>query len=666
MKFQAFLKECRDKEVFKKISIYAVFSWLLIQVVAVLWEPLGLPTKTVTFLLILLLIGFPIYIYYIWKVQILPKHQAEFKKAIPKDPSLNPKTYPKKTPFRRFYYTSLLVISTIICFIVFLVIRNNFSFATDEASVENLALNSSDKIGILKFSNNTGNTNYDIVGKMASDWIIHGITQKHLAQVVSPEVVNEYRTILKSNLASTGENNILREYFKPSKIIQGSYYLHNGQLIIQASLTDGKFDKTLIALDPVNCSPDAPLECIEALKQRILGYLITRDKDALNLQENPPKFEAYQYVLNAKNGKNANEQYLNLIERAIAVDPEYFEPKLLRISHYYNKGDFIKADSLLNQIATINLSTRQLNLINMYKALLSGDNGKVFTYLKNEFNRAPFDLNTNSSMMIIALQYVYKPQSIDSIYSILPEAALDLDKCFSCLDRVYINALADLELKNYEKVISTLKPLINSDNQNYLLYPLTMAYIKSGKDEEVMQFISKIDILENRTTYNNLTLNVAKTYLLNDQEALAKTYLDKIDTDQVTKDNIPVIAETLFLKGSYEQALNLFKDLSKGNSTNYSYLTYLAIIYHKIGDKSQEEEALHRLNQLRSTYQFGAVDYHLAQYYAATGDPENMYRALLKAVSSGYTYDPFTYIYDPFFKTYSSTPKFEKIMTYWH
>jgi len=45
MNLNKFLKECNKKEVFKKLSIYIVSSWILIQVLAITWEPLGLPKQ---------------------------------------------------------------------------------------------------------------------------------------------------------------------------------------------------------------------------------------------------------------------------------------------------------------------------------------------------------------------------------------------------------------------------------------------------------------------------------------------------------------------------------------------------------------------------------------------------------------------------------------------
>ena len=75
MQFSNFVKECREKEVFKMLSIYIVSSWVLIQVMAVVQEPLGLPAKSVSVLLILLLVGFPVYIFYIWKIRLAPQEK---------------------------------------------------------------------------------------------------------------------------------------------------------------------------------------------------------------------------------------------------------------------------------------------------------------------------------------------------------------------------------------------------------------------------------------------------------------------------------------------------------------------------------------------------------------------------------------------------------------
>ena len=52
------------------LSIYIVTSWVVLQVLSVIWQPLGLPEKSVTYLIIALLIGFPLYLIYLWKSRV--------------------------------------------------------------------------------------------------------------------------------------------------------------------------------------------------------------------------------------------------------------------------------------------------------------------------------------------------------------------------------------------------------------------------------------------------------------------------------------------------------------------------------------------------------------------------------------------------------------------
>ena len=60
MNLKHFLKECSNKNVFKMISIYLVSTWILLQVLAVTGNAIGLPTITMTYVIVFLLLGFPI------------------------------------------------------------------------------------------------------------------------------------------------------------------------------------------------------------------------------------------------------------------------------------------------------------------------------------------------------------------------------------------------------------------------------------------------------------------------------------------------------------------------------------------------------------------------------------------------------------------------------
>jgi len=286
MKLSSFLKECSEKGVLKKLSIYIVSSWVLIQVLAVLYQPLGLPQVSVTYLILLLLVGLPVNLLIIWRTVLAPLEKQQ----------LTPKGKKKKKPsaFQRMYFSSALLVSLLSAVAFGLIVKSAFKRSADLRE-----LSASDKIGILKFGNNTGEEDMDIVGKMSADWIMHGITENKLAQVVSPEIVNDYIDILKSTDQAMDNESVLKDYFKPAKVISGNYFLKGDKLIFQSSITDSNIEKTLISFQPVECDKASPLDCIETLKQRVLGYLITAEREDLNLQDFPPKYNAYRYFLEA-------------------------------------------------------------------------------------------------------------------------------------------------------------------------------------------------------------------------------------------------------------------------------------------------------------------------------------------------------------------------------
>ncbi|MGB5360176.1 MAG: hypothetical protein WBN27_09565, partial [Eudoraea sp.] len=142
MKFKEFFSECHEKDVFKNLSIYIVSSWVLIQVFSTVWEPFGFPKITMTYLLLLLIIGFPLYTYLLWKFRLKPL-EARFsrreglkfsaKQATSKDVEGTVKKRKVHlpgihfySPFQKMYFTALFIITLFSVFSASLIVRANF------------------------------------------------------------------------------------------------------------------------------------------------------------------------------------------------------------------------------------------------------------------------------------------------------------------------------------------------------------------------------------------------------------------------------------------------------------------------------------------------------------------------------------------------------------
>ncbi len=634
------------------LSIYIVSSWVLIQVLAVVWQPLGVPQISVTYLILVLLIGLPLYMFYIWRYQL---RQLEIKKNL-----VGKNGKKKQSAFQRMYFSAAFLITLLVAVAVTFIINSAFKPGMDLPE-----LVASDKIGILNFGNNTGKEELDIVSKMSADWIMHGITEQKLAQVVSPEIVNDYISIIKANEGEANNEKVLTDYFKPSKVIMGNYYLNNDKLIIQSSITDGDINKTLFSFQPVECDQDSPLDCIEDLKQKILGYLITEDKDKLNLQNFPPKFEAYQFYLEARANYSDPEKYLDLLNKSLEQDPNYFEPQLERISYYYNYGNFQKADSLFQLVkSNIKLSERQRNLISYYNALLEGDSRLIYNTFKKEYNIAPFDLGTNSTTMVFALQYVNKPLEIDTIYSKISMQRMDITQCILCEFRYYIKALADIEKELYQQVIDSFAPVTRLMSDNYFKNPLLAAYVRNGSIDELDTHLSEIQALEDLDAFKQSTLFASKELLMAGDKAKAASYLSQLSEIHKAKENKLGLAEVYYYMENYGKLVETIKVTDVVESPDI--MSMLAVALHKTG---RVQQALSLIQQLRSKdepYTYGEIDYMLARFYAATDNRAMALDHLKKSIAKGYSFTPSTFQNDLHFISFKNAPEFQEILTYWH
>jgi len=692
MNFKEFFKECSEKEVFKNLSIYIVSSWVLIQVFSETWEPFGLPKISMTYLLLVLLIGFPFYIYLLWKYSLKPKEAKLSRRDGLKVSSKSSvtgediKRLKKRkihlpgihfySPFQKMFFTSLFVITLMSIFSASVIIKANFINAENVSAFTFPEEPNNNRIAVLPFENNTSDTNLDVVGKMAVDWIMHGITQNKIGEVISPQIVEEYTKVLKASLIPSGDNGVLKEYLKPSKVVTGTYYLNDGRLLLQCSVLDGNMNRTLISFEVTECDSDNPLDCIEEVKQRVLGYLLSKEKKAImEMEETPPNFKAYKLWLesDALSRMQAPEQ-LNYINEAIAADSSFFQPKIDRVAYYYNRDQFAIADSLL-QILKKETGTKkeQLNMINHYEACFKGDNKMAYKTYKDEYEIAPAEIDLNMSYMVLALQFVNRPQDVDSIYIAIEDMKdFDLDRCISCEYRYFVKGMANLELGLFTETMELLAPYARTAGHEYIKEVLMEAYVQSGDDQAANELMEHIRLLGRIEYWERMMLKTGLEYLKIGNDTEANRYFNQVSdylnkkTGSLTMGEKELQAEIIFYKKDYPKAQELLEALRIEGDDEISNITYLAMSYFKNGKDKKAQKTIEMLNELRTQYQFGDVDYGMAQYYAVTGEKDKSMDHLLKAVAAGKRFTSSTFQNDLLFKPYSESEDFQKILRFWY
>ncbi|MDH3648606.1 MAG: adenylate/guanylate cyclase domain-containing protein, partial [Saprospiraceae bacterium] len=366
------------------------------------------------------------------------------------------------------------------------------------------------QIAIEVFEDHTMQDGFDIVGKMAADWITHGIVENQIAPVISYKTIDSYSGISKAGL---GARQILRLFSDSIKLIKGTYYVADSNLIFQCSVVEHGSDRPLHAFENITCHVDHPLEGIKRLKDDILGYWVTREKG--HIAPEAPSFSAYECYLKAKDVWA--KDYVaadSLLVKSISIDPDFMHAKILMAHLYYNTGKYQMLDSLLNRLEE-DVDVRnpvQANIIIYLRALLEGNNKLILETYKKEYATAPKDLFKNTAMMVIATNYVRQPNFAMEVFKALNDDDFDYANCSYCMVRLEAMAVALLLLGKDEQVIDLLEPVVGQTDRRTPRYYLVKAYMRAGH-------YSELDEMLRETASNPIGINPNYLYFLTAHEA---------------------------------------------------------------------------------------------------------------------------------------------------
>ena len=540
--------------------------------------------------------------------------------------------------------------------------RGNFGGA--DSNIENQKVT----VAVMNFENRTGENNYNILPEIITDRFINGISQLDIARVLSGETIKDYENIMMASSVPTDRMDALHEEFGVNRVIQGQIYQIGENIRAECTITDPVSKEILYATPTVSLDADDPMQGIEELRQYILSSLIV-DKDRmanLLLETKPPNFEAYKALLQAKE-KEDDAEMIDLLNKAIALDSLYFEPKLLRISGNYNLGNFAKADSLTRALNEEMLEAipRQKNLLNFYKALLSGQNNLTYYHFNEELKLAPFDMMSNNTTMVLATDFINNVQKAFDIYDIIDEGKLDFANCAKCRTRLYIKMYMDLEVGDYKNALRLGKIMEANGAKSRVEKLRVRAWIRSGKLKELNEYIEEQDILEG-TDKGSLFLYAAKEAGVDKNKEQEEFFISAAlnSVDKVLSDFRR--GELFLMNKDYLSAQESFRSFLSRDQSDIESLSYLAASHFLNNQVEKAKEILDSVERMRQPYQYGSVDYYLARYYCIIGEYDMALKALKSSIMQGQRVGYHQFHNDYWLTPIHNRPEFKEILTYWH
>ena len=229
---------------------------------------------------------------------------------------------------------------------------------------------------IAPFENLTGDSRFDHIGRIAADRLALLVAQTGSMDVVPSS------TVLMALRDTTGPQaerlNRLSDATHAGLLVSGTIVLRGDSLVLQAQATDVHTGKVVLTLEPASSSAADPIAAVDALGDRLLGALGSREVTIQPKGFRAPTYAAYQAFAAGYERFAVQGDFIGsrpFFERAIAIDSTYARAYLLLARQYMSSGEFAQADSMARRMERLpqGLNAFEHLQVDYLRADLNGD-----------------------------------------------------------------------------------------------------------------------------------------------------------------------------------------------------------------------------------------------------------------------------------------------------
>ncbi len=339
-----FLQELKRRKVFRVIAMYAGTAFVIMEAADIILPRLGLPDWTVTFLIILLIAGFPIAIVLSWIFEITPggvKKTESIEADSEPDPSVSTL---RSNP--RVGNVIIIVLILAVCVLLYPRVfkRDSLKNVRDEDGRISVA--------VMPFQNMTNDSTWNIWENGIQNELITSLTNAAELKVRQPESI---RIVLQSK-DQTGHASLVPSMASSiSRQLDASVYIFGtikeaGDMVrLNAQIIDSKTEETFKSFQ-VEGAVHRLMFLIDSLSMMVKNYLIISELQKKVKPDMRPYLstlspEAYRYYMM---GEEAFKKYdfpsaMDMLSMAIAQDSNFAMAYQLMASSYANQGNVLMA-----------------------------------------------------------------------------------------------------------------------------------------------------------------------------------------------------------------------------------------------------------------------------------------------------------------------------------
>jgi len=312
-KLYQFWLELKRRRVVHVIVVYATAAFVILEAVDIIFPRLNFPDWTVTFVMILLAVGFPIALIFSW---IFDVTQEGIEKTIASKEVIKEENITTPNSWRIATYVSVVVVLVLLAF--------NLFGRRDKVKIDDSLAKS---IAVLPFHNLSGDDEQDFICDGLTGEIISNLFKvRSFDEVRSLTSVLPYRESLKSTTDIAID-------LRVNYVLEGSFKRIEDDIRVTAELIDPISDNPIWLKDY-----DLHYEEVTGIPAEIalqianhLNAFITESETQNILKLPTSNQDAYEfflqisYILNT-HGITAHSQALDLALEAIRLDPNFADP----------------------------------------------------------------------------------------------------------------------------------------------------------------------------------------------------------------------------------------------------------------------------------------------------------------------------------------------------
>jgi len=580
-----FINELKRRNVIKAAIAYVVVAWVLLQVLSIVLPNAGAPDWVMKTLMIIMIIGFPVWLLISWVYEVTPEGLKKTKQ-VSLDQSITAKTNKR--------LNILILVGLVLAILVSFI--NKPTFSTNSNLKALVVLDNS--IAVLPFD--------DMSSGGDTEWFCDGVTEDiltNLAKLKGLKVISRTSTERYKNTDKSIPE--IAKELGVSYIVEGSVRKHENKVIITAQLIDA--NDTHVWAQNYNDDFNEVFKIQQDVSQKIVNQLkIALSPEEQKIMTTAPttNVEAYQLVLKAKDlvlnvtKKEQIEESVKLYEQAISLDKGYAEAYAelgyanLMLYFWSNETEesFLKKSrENIDKALLLNPNTSKAYTT---LAIIHDEVNEGWEESSKDYEKA-IAINPNDALAHYeyGLHYNFKPEKDLKNYLIHINKAQELDPLSSIINFEKVRALALNKL--FDEADAHLKKISNViiERDYFNLKSLILELKHKDKSKRLDYFLEElVKKPKNQVLLNNIA--VVYDGVLNDDVNAVKYLKMAYEADSTDAQTARNYQGILCENHQFDDAKKLMNTANYKRITSGAQKLQSSFYYHYHQGKYKEAEKL--------------------------------------------------------------------------